>query len=185
VRELGVGVRLDAYLLAKASLLFLLAAVQCVLLIAVATAIQPLHAHIAAYVGLTAILILTSWTTVAIGLVISTLARSVDQATSFIPLLLIPLLLFGGALVPFAKMSAPIKALADLMVSRWSFAGAGHAIDMSGRLAAAPGVASISGYSQNFFALGEGAAAIILLGFAAALLLVAAILLARRGSRSL
>ena len=48
------------------------------------------------------------------------LARSVDQATSLIPLLLIPQLLFGAALVPFARMSAPIKALADLMPSRWA-----------------------------------------------------------------
>lgn len=177
-RELSVGVRLDAYLIAKASLLFLLAAAQCVLLVAVATAIQPLHAGVGAYLDLTGLLILTSWTTVGIGLVVSTLARSVDQATSLIPLLLIPLLLFGGALVPYGRMSAPIKGVADLMVSRWAFAGAGHAIGMAGRLAGAPGIAAISGYGQSFFALGEGAAAVVLLGFTAATLLVTAILLA-------
>ena len=72
MRELAVGVRLDAYLLAKSSLLFLLAAVQCVLLVAVATAIQPLHEGIGTYLDLTGLLILTSWSTVAIGLVVST-----------------------------------------------------------------------------------------------------------------
>jgi ABC transport system ATP-binding/permease protein len=179
-RELAAGVRLDAYLIAKSSLLFLLAAVQCVLLVAVATVIQPLHAHPSTYLSLTGLLILTSWTTVAIGLVVSTLARSVDQATSLIPLLLIPQLLFGGALVSFARMGAGIKGFADLMVSRWAFAGVGHAIQMTERLADAPQVAALSGYSTNFFSLDQGVAAIILLGFTAAMLLATAILLARR-----
>jgi ABC-type multidrug transport system ATPase subunit/pSer/pThr/pTyr-binding forkhead associated (FHA) protein len=179
-RELAVGVRLDAYLMAKAALLFALAAVQCALLVAVATAIQPLHASAGAYLSLTGLLIVASWSAVGLGLVVSTLARSVDQATSLIPLLLIPQLLFGGALVPFARMSAPIKALADVMVTRWAFAGAGHAIGMGERLAGASPVASIGGYGSSFFALGEGAAAIILLGFTAGMLLLAAVTLARR-----
>jgi ABC-type multidrug transport system ATPase subunit/ABC-type multidrug transport system permease subunit len=184
LRELAAGVRLDAYLIAKSSLLFGLAAVQCVLLVAMATAIQPLHAQPSAYLSLTGLLILTSWTTVAIGLVVSTLARSVDQATSLIPLLLIPQLLFGGALVAFARMGAAIKALADLMVSRWAFAGAGHAIQMSERLADAPQFAALSGYGTSFFSLSQGVAAVILLGFTAAMLLATAILLAKRSSQS-
>jgi ABC transport system ATP-binding/permease protein len=183
MRELAVGVRLDAYLLAKASLLFLLTTIQCVLLVAVATAIQPLHANIGTYLSLTGLLILTSWCTVSLGLVVSTLARSVDQATSLIPLLLIPQLLFGAALVPLARMSAAIKPLADLMVSRWAFAGAGHTIHMNARLAAAPQISAISGYGTSFFSLNQRVAAIILLGFTAALLLATAILLARTPAR--
>jgi ABC-type multidrug transport system ATPase subunit/pSer/pThr/pTyr-binding forkhead associated (FHA) protein len=183
-RELAVGVRIDAYLLAKSSLLFLLTTVQCVLLVGVATLIQPLHAGPSAYLSLTGLLIVTSWSTVALGLLISTLARSVDQATSLIPLLLIPQLLFGAALVPLARMAAPIKALADLMVSRWAFAGAGHTIHMNARLLAAPGISALSGYGTAFFSLAPGVAAIIVLGFTATLLLVTAVLLANGGSRS-
>lgn len=180
LRELAVGVRLDAQLIAKASILFLLSAVQCSLMVAVATAIQPLHAPIGTYLSLTGILVLTSWSMVGVGLVVSTLARSVDQATSFIPLLLIPQLLFGGVLVAFAKMSALIKVFSDLTVSRWAFAGAGHVIHMNERLADAPQVASLSGYGSTFFQLNPGVTAVILLGFAASMLLTAAILLARR-----
>jgi ABC transport system ATP-binding/permease protein len=180
LRELAVGVRLDAQLLAKASILFLLTVIQCSLLVAVATAIQPLHASAGTYLSLTGLLILTSWSMVGVGLVVSTLARSVDQATAFIPLLLIPQLLFGGILVSFAKMGAVIRVLADLTVSRWAFAGTGHVIHMNERLADAPQVASLSGYGSTFFALDQDATAIILLGFTAAMLLIAAILLARR-----
>jgi len=184
MRELAVGVRLDAYLLAKAGPLFLLTTVQCILLVVVATVIQPLHAGASSYLDLAGLLILASWSTVAIGLAVSTLARSVDQATSLIPLLLIPQLLFGGAFVPLAKMQAPIRVLADLTTSRWAFAGAGHMLHMNARLAAAPQISSLSGYGAAFFSLSQGAAAIVLLGFTAALLLASAVLLARRGQRT-
>ena len=182
LRELVVGVRLDAYLLSKAGLLLVLAAVQCALLVAVAAVIQPLHHGLDAYLALGGLLVLTSWSTVALGLVVSTLARSVDQATSSIPLLLIPQLLFGGALVPFARMGAAIKVIADLMVSRWAFAGAGHAIDMNARLADAPRISALSGYGTKFFSLNEGIAAAILIGATAALLLLAAAILADRSA---
>ena len=183
LRELVVGVRLDAYLLSKATLLFLLAAIQCILLLAVAVVIQPLYSSASSYLGLAGMLILASWSAVALGLMVSTVAKSVDQATSLIPLLLIPQLLFGGALVPFARMAPAIKGLADLMVSRWAFAGAGHAISMNVRLADAPQVAALTGFRQDFFSLNESVAAIILLGFTAALLLASAVLLANRANR--
>lgn len=183
-RELAVGVRLDAYLLSKASLLFLLAVMQCVLLLSVATAIQPLHEQPGSYLTLGLLLVLTSWSTIGIGLVVSALARSMDQATSLIPLLLIPQLLFGAALVPFARMSTVVKGLSDVMVSRWSFAGAGHAVGMNARLVEAPQVSAISGYGTSFFSLSAGASAIIMLGFTAAMLLSVAILLSRGANRS-
>jgi hypothetical protein len=65
-------------------------------------------------------------------------------------------------LVPFARMSAVIDGLLDLMVSRWAIAGAGHAINVADRLAGAPQIASLTGYSPSFFSLSETACAIIL-----------------------
>jgi hypothetical protein len=79
-------------------------------------------------------------------------------------------------------MSTAIKGLADVMVSRWAFAGAGHAIQMNARLAQAPRVSAASGYGLGFFSLDETVAAIILLGFTAAMLLVVAILLSRNSA---
>jgi ABC-type multidrug transport system ATPase subunit/ABC-type multidrug transport system permease subunit len=184
LRELAVGVRLDAYLLAKASIMFVIAALQCILLVAVATVIQPLHARPSAYLSLTALVLLTSWSMVGLGLVVSSVARSVDQATSLIPLLLIPQLLFGAALVPFARMAAAVKGLSDVMVSRWAFAGAGHAIGIDNRLASKPQASAVSGYDPSFFSLSGTSCAIILLGFTAGMLLAVAILLARNSHRA-
>lgn len=185
MRELAVGVRLDAYVLAKALPLFLLGTIQIALLLAVATAIQPLHARSGTYLSLAVILVLTTWSSVGIGLVVSTFARSVDQATSLIPLLLIPQLLFGGALVAFSRMTAPIKALADLMVSRWAFSAGGHLIAMNSRLNEAPTAAAgaATGFGKSFFGQSGAVAISILLGWIAGLLFATAWLLERRQRR--
>ena len=180
LRELAVGVRLDAQIIAKSVILFAIAAVQCLLLLGVAVAMRPFHTSIGNIGEIFALLVFTSWATVGLGLLVSTVARSVDQATSVIPLLLIPQLLFGGALVAYDRMGPAIKVLADLAVSRWAFAGVGHAIGMTTRLADEPRAAKTSGFGTEFFLLQPGVAALILLGFAAAALLGAALLLARK-----
>jgi ABC transport system ATP-binding/permease protein len=180
LRELAVGVRLDAQIIAKSVILFAIAAVQCLLLIAAVAALRPFHAPLSSYGEVLGLLILTSWSMVGLGLLISTVARSVDQATSVIPLLLIPQLLFGGALVALERMGTGIKVLADLTVSRWAFAGAGSAIHMNSRLADEPKASALSGYGTQFFSIQPAVAAIVLLGFTAAALLGAALLLSRR-----
>jgi len=180
LRELAVGVRLDAHVISKALILFAVAAVQCVLLLGVVALLRPFHSSPQTYLQILGILTLTSWSMIGLGLLVSTVARSVDQATSVIPLLLIPQLLFGGALVSLERMGTPIRLIADLTVSRWAFAGAGSAIGMNSRLAEEPQGAALSGYGNEFFAIQPGVAAIVLLGFTAAALLGAALLLASR-----
>jgi ABC-type multidrug transport system ATPase subunit/ABC-type multidrug transport system permease subunit len=180
LRELAVGVRLDAQIIAKSVILFAIATVQCLLLLAVVAVLRPFHESIGSYAQVFGILVLTSWAMIGLGLLVSTVARSVDQATSVIPLLLIPQLLFGGALVALDRMGTVIKVLADITVSRWAFAGAGHAIHMNARLAEEPKAAKLSGYGASFFSIDAGIAGIILAGFTGAVLLAATLLLALR-----
>ena len=180
LRELAVGVRLDAQVIAKSVILFSIAAVQCLLLLVVVAALRPFHSSFDGYAEVFALLTLTCWAMVGLGLLISTVARSVDQATSVIPLLLIPQLLFGGALVALERMGTVIKILADVTVSRWAFAGAGSAVGMNARLAEEPKAANLSGYGTEFFSIQPGVAMLALGGFTAAALLGAALLLARR-----
>jgi ABC-type multidrug transport system ATPase subunit/pSer/pThr/pTyr-binding forkhead associated (FHA) protein/ABC-type multidrug transport system permease subunit len=180
LRELAVGVRLDAQVAAKAVILFSIAALQCLLLLAVVAALRPFHTSLGGYGVVLGLLVLTSWAMVGVGLLVSTVARSVDQATSVIPLLLIPQLLFGGALVALERMGTVIKVLADVTVSRWAFAAVGSAIQMNSRLAEEPKASNLSGYGTQFFGIEPGAAALVLAGFTAAALLGAALLLVRR-----
>ncbi len=59
-----------------------------------------------------------AWTSVALGLLVSAAARSVDQATGVIPLMLIPQLLFAGALIPLGRMPRAVEALAAAHATR-------------------------------------------------------------------
>jgi ABC-type multidrug transport system ATPase subunit/ABC-type multidrug transport system permease subunit len=178
LREFSVGSRLIAYLGAKTIVLFSLAALQVALLLGIATILQPLHQPASSYLELYLVLLATAWAATGMGLAVSTLARSVDQATSFVPMLLIPQLLFAGALVTVKSMSTPVRLLSDLVVARWSFAGAGNAIDMNQRLASDKPAAA--NYGHGFFALGSLEAALIILAFAIAGVVVAGLLLRLR-----
>ncbi|MGH3427506.1 MAG: ABC transporter permease [Mycobacteriales bacterium] len=180
LREFAVGSRIGAYLGAKAIVLFSLAAMQVALLLAVSTAIQPLHEPVAGYAALYAVLLATAWAAMAMGLAVSTLARSVDQATSFVPILLIPQLLFAGALVTVSSMQTAIRLLSDLVVARWSFAGAGSSIDMNARLAGDASAAHT--YGHSFFDLDPTLSIAAILVFVVSGLLVAMGLLRRQAS---
>ena len=180
VRELTVGVRLDAYLGAKLAVLFALTLVEVLVLTAVAFVFQPLHEPPSAYLLVAGILIASGWVSVGMGLVVSTVARSVDQATSFVPLLLIPQLLFAGALIPVSAMHGVIKPLSTLVFARWSFAGAGEAIHMGRRLFEDPLFVKVNEFPRDFFSTRPGATAFVLLGFLAAFMLITAVVLGRR-----
>ena len=178
LREFAVGSRIGAYLASKTIVLFALAALQTTLLLAVATAFVPLHEPTSSYIALYGVLLATAWAAIATGLAVSTLARSVDQATSFVPMLLIPQLLFAGALTTVKDMGPAVRVLSDLVVARWAFAGAGNSIKMNARLAGDPPAAAK--YGHSFFALDPAVAIAVILVFAAAGLAVSGTLLSRR-----
>lgn len=178
LREFAVGSRIGAYLGSKTIVLFSLAVLQTALLLAIVTVLRPLHEPVSSYLALYGVLLATSWAAIATGLAVSTLARSVDQATSFVPMLLIPQLLFAGALVTVQSMGTPVRLLSDLVVARWAFAGAGNSIEMNGRLAQDPQAAA--GYGDSFFALPAPLAIAVILLFAAVGIALAAGLLTRR-----
>jgi ABC transport system ATP-binding/permease protein len=171
-REFDVGVRLDAYILAKALVLFALVFVQVVLLTLVIVALQPLHVSASATSRVIMLAVLTGWASVGMGLAVSCVARSVDQAAGAVPLLLMPQLLFAGALIPLARMPRVVSALANINYARWSYAGIGSAAVVGDRLQAT-GASAALGFDNNFFSLRSGAAAVILLGFTLVELIVA------------
>src|SRR4029078_9109626 len=109
-------------------------AIQCVVLVSVVFAMRPLHESLTTYLLVLSVLALTGFVAVGMGLLISSLVSSEDQAASFIPLALIPQLLFGGAIVAVAEMSGAMQQLSKLVFSRCSFAYIGAAIDMGGRI---------------------------------------------------
>jgi ABC transport system ATP-binding/permease protein len=166
LRERAVGVRLSSYLFSKLVVLFGLAAVQTTLLTLIVFAFHPIKdAPGGALLGVYLILLLTAFVSVGVGLLVSASVNTQDQATSFIPLVLIPQLLFAGAVVPVEQMNGFVSAISKLVYSQWSFAGLGGAIDMNERLTATPQLAQTNQFGLDFFNLTVGGSLLILIVF--------------------
>jgi ABC-type multidrug transport system permease subunit len=182
VREAAVGVRLGAYLTSKAVVLFALAGIQTLLLAGVIFAFQPLHHPVGTYAVVLAMLLLTAFAAVGMGLLMSAAVRTQDQATSFIPLILIPQLFFGGSIVPTATMSAPLRALSNVIVANWSYAGVGSELGLNARIAADRAYSRISGFGTEYFDAASRSVILILLAFVVASFVGAALLLRRQSA---
>jgi energy-coupling factor transporter ATP-binding protein EcfA2 len=164
-RDFDFGVRLDAYVIAKAVVLFALTFVQVVLLAGVVLVLQPLHLRSSAYLEVFVITLFTAWASVAMGFLASCLARSVDQAAGVVPLLLMPQLLFAGGLVPTAEMPPIVRLFSNVVYARWAYAGLGSAANLQGRLSEASAAGLSLGYGSTFFTIRPGAAVVLLLAF--------------------
>ena len=158
-REFDVGLRSDAYILAKTTVLCALSAVQTLLMLAVVLLLHPLDTAATDLLALAGLAILVAWVSVGLGLVVSTLARTVDQAAGVVPLVLIPQLIFAGAVIPLARMPALTETLAQFVYARWAYAGMGSAIDLDTRLDANRDDAAALGFGRDFFALSPIASA--------------------------
>ena len=181
-REAAVGVGWGAYLASKALLLAGVATVQTLVLALIVLTIHPLEQGFADYLALHGLLVLTSIAAAGMGLAISAAVRTEDQATSFIPLALIPQLLFAGAIVPVERMGGIIETLSNAAFARWALAGSGGVADINDRFADNPALARLNEYGASFFDLAPGRAAGILAFFAFCFLALAyAMLLRGRG----
>ncbi|MGZ6643951.1 MAG: FHA domain-containing protein [Solirubrobacteraceae bacterium] len=153
VREQAVGVRTGAYLTSKAIVLFTLAALQTLLLAGIVFGFKHLHEGSSTYLTVVGLLVLTAFAGVGMGLLMSAAVRTQDQATSFIPLVLVPQLFFGGSIVAVATMSPALAALSKAVVAQWTYAGVGSAIDLNARIAHSPAYAKVSTFGHDYFAI--------------------------------
>jgi len=160
--------------------LFTLAALQAIVLTGIVLFFQPLHESPTVYLAVILIVVLTAIAAVSMGLFISAVVRNQDQATSFIPLLLIPQLFFGGSIVATAEMSAPMREATKVVVTQWSYAGLGAAIDMNGRIADDPKYGKVARFDHAYFTLSRPSTYGILVGFTLIVFLGTAWMLKRR-----
>ncbi len=123
-RESFLNLSRFSYLSSKSVILLLLSAVQMLSFVLIGNQVLEIRGMVFYHW-----LILFSTAAVAnlIGLNISSAFRSVVTIYILIPLVLVPLILFSGAIIPFDKLHKQISSLrvvpvvGDLMVSRWSY----------------------------------------------------------------
>ena len=117
-RERMVGLRLPAYLASKLSLLGLIGLAQCVLLLLIVRYGCRIDAP---WQPLLLCLFLSTLIGTALGLFISSLARSSEVAISLVPIAILPMVVLGGMMQPPRLMEQPARTLAHLVPSRWAF----------------------------------------------------------------
>lgn len=113
-RERMVGVKLLPYLMSKFLILSILCAIQSVALVGIVELMLPLGFGDA--LGETILLVfLTSLGGLSIGLLVSTLAKSEAQALGLIPLVLLPMIIFGGGMLSIKQMNGNSNKFAYYM----------------------------------------------------------------------
>jgi len=133
-RERLAGLRVGAYVLSKVLVLAVLVAVQSAALLAVVGAEVRLPASgilMSGPIELGVTTALTSLAGLSLGLCISAWARTPDRAISFVPLALIPQILFSGVLFPFGGGVSVTRVLSWFTVSRWAMDAYGATIHLA------------------------------------------------------
>jgi ABC-type multidrug transport system ATPase subunit len=107
-RERNLDVRLPYYVFAKFSTLALFSAVQCALFVAVGNAILEIRGMFVPYF---IFMFITAASGTSLGLVISSIVGDSKTAANFVPLVLIPQLIFGGALIKYEEMNRDLDSI--------------------------------------------------------------------------
>ncbi len=123
-REKRCGVSPASTLLAKIAGHGLVLVAQCLLLLVAAKAVLELDLDV--LVG-GAVLTCGALCGAALGFVIGSLSKTELAATATTPLVLVPLILFGGLLAPYDEMKQPVKTVCEVMPTRWTYEALVHA----------------------------------------------------------
>jgi ABC-type multidrug transport system ATPase subunit len=128
LRERMMNIRNTAYYASKFTTLFVFCTLQNVLFLAVSFPILGMRELYLEYLGF---LTIVSFNGIAIGLFISALPNlSTKAAFNIVPLLLIPQIIFAGALIPYNQMDhlkinrkREIPEVCQFIPSRWAYEG--------------------------------------------------------------
>ena len=120
-RERMVGLTIPAYVAAKLTVLAVLCVLQCGLLLFIVGWLGSIESS---YAFLFVSLLVTAMVGVTIGLLISAAAKTAEVAAGVLPLVILPMVILGGILLPLKDLPrspVPTHVLAAAMPSRWSF----------------------------------------------------------------
>jgi ABC-type multidrug transport system ATPase subunit len=113
-RERNIKVRLSYYVVSKTLTLGVFALVQCILYVLIGNSILQIRGMFWIDLG---IMFMTAMSGVALGLLISSLVADPKTAANIVPLVLIPQIIMGGALIKYEDMNRNLALLYSL--SHW------------------------------------------------------------------
>ena len=115
-RERAINLEILTYLLSKVTVLSVLCAIQCLLLVLI---IIPLTGVGVGVLGSFAVIYLTSLAAMMMGLVVSSLVDNTDKANAVTPLLLIPQVVLAGAIIKLSGVSLLLARA--VIIAFWAF----------------------------------------------------------------
>ena len=124
MREKFINLSRSSYLLSKIAILFIISAIQAALFTLIGNWILEIKGMMFQY---WLVLFSTACLSNLIGLNISSAFNSAKVIYIFVPLLIIPQLLFSGVIVPFNKLNSglsevkQVPLIGNLMPSRWAY----------------------------------------------------------------
>jgi ABC-type multidrug transport system ATPase subunit/pSer/pThr/pTyr-binding forkhead associated (FHA) protein len=129
-RERAVNLGIMPYMFSKIAVLGLLCLFQSAVFVFVVQLGEPLQQGVFTFPVLEAYitLALTSIAGLMVGLAISAIAPNTDRAISFVPIVLLPQVIFSGAIIPLKDWLTQI--LAVIFPSRWAMAALGTTIGL-------------------------------------------------------
>jgi ABC transport system ATP-binding/permease protein len=113
-RERNIKVRLSYYVISKTLTLGVFALVQCVLFVLIGNSLLQIRGMF--WIDLS-VMFMTAMSGVALGLLISSLVADPKTAANIVPLVLIPQIIMGGALIKYEDMNRNLGLLYSL--SHW------------------------------------------------------------------
>ena len=133
LREHTVNLSTVAYVLAKAIIAAPILMLSEALMVLVLWLGQRMPARgLEVYVPLLIVLWRDVIAAMALGLFVSALVASSDQASRLVPILLVPQLLFSGAILSIPSMVPAGQWISRVMISKWTLDAAGHIVDLNG-----------------------------------------------------
>jgi ABC-type multidrug transport system ATPase subunit/ABC-type multidrug transport system permease subunit len=119
-RERMVNLSILAYAGSKFAVLGALCFLQCLMLLVITYFVLDFWGNPFIHLG---VLWLCSLAGLGMGLMLSALVRTTEAAIALVPILLIPQVILGGAIMPIDKMNAPTQVASHSTVARWGFEG--------------------------------------------------------------
>lgn len=132
-RERLVNLRLLPYFLSKVAVLSLVGAFQATTLLTIVQMRVPLGLTPELQLMLLAFLIAAAVGGTLLGLMLSCLAGSAEQASSLVSVLLILQLSLSGAFIKPEQMLPALRWISCISISRWTFAGVGSVAGLNAR----------------------------------------------------
>ena len=118
-RERMVSLRLGPYIASKYTVLGVLCTIQCLIILGTVWTFCGLKAPMTVFL----LLMLAALVGTTIGLVLSALARTSEVAIALLPIVLLPMVILGGAVQPVHKMHVVARGASYVAPTRWAFEG--------------------------------------------------------------